>query len=211
MANKALPPSTDYEEKLDRLLSVAAEVFAEKGYHAASIRDIARSAGVSLSGLYYYFRSKEELLYMVQDRCFCTVLADLESELEGVRDPEERLRVLVHNHVRFFARNMAAMRVLSHEYDSLAGEYKNKIRERRRRYSEICTEILRDLRRTTGGADAVPLGVVTFALFGMINWIYTWYDPDRNVPVERLADHLYKLFVGGFVGRTNGSRRKTRG
>ncbi len=208
MADKAIPAPTEYEEKLERLLDVAAQVFAEKGYHAASIRDIARTAAVSLSGLYYYFRSKEELLFMVQDRCFRTVLADLERRLEGVEDPEEKLRTLVHNHVRFFARNMAAMRVLSHEYDSLEGEYREKIRSLRRRYSDICTEILRELRRSTGGADAVPLGVVTFALFGMMNWIYTWYRPDRNVPVDRLAEHLYKLFVGGFVGRSNGSARK---
>ena len=208
MAEKAMPISTDYEEKLDRLLGVAAEVFAEKGYHNASIRDIAGRAGVSLSGLYYYFRSKEELLFMVQDRCFRKVLTGLEERLAEARDPEERLRALVHNHVRFFAGNMAAMRVLSHEYDSLEGEYRDKIRILRRRYSEICTEILRELRRSRGGADAVPLGVVTFALFGMMNWIYTWYRPDQTVSVDRLAEHLYRLFVGGFLGRSNGSARR---
>ena len=210
MAENAIPATSDYEEKLDRLLTVAAEVFAKKGYHNASIRDIARHAEVSLSGLYYYFRSKEELLYKVQSRCFQTVLADLEQRLEGEEAADERLRILVHNHVRFFARNMAAMRVLSHEYDALEGPYREKIRDLRRRYTDICTEILRELRRSMGGADVVPLGVVTFALFGMMNWIYTWYRPDRNVPVDRLAEHLYMLFVGGFVGRANGSAKRSR-
>ncbi len=211
MADNPTPANSDYEEKLERLLDVAAEVFAEKGYHHASIRDIARTADVSLSGLYYYFRSKEELLFLVQDRCFRTVVADLEEQLEGIADPEEKLRTLVYNHVQFFARNMAAMRVMSHEYDSLEGEYRDKIRRLRRRYSDICTEILREVRRSTGGADAVPLGVVTFALFGMMNWIYTWYQPGKSVPVERLAEHLYKLFVGGFVGRSKGSGSKWTG
>lgn len=201
MAETALPASPDYEDKLERLLAVAAEIFAEKGYHNASIRDIARAAGVSLSGLYYYFSSKEELLFMIQDRCFRRVISDLERQLSEVDQPERKLRALVHNHVGFFAKNMAAMRVLSHEYDSLEGEYREKIRQLRLRYSNICTEILRDVRRSTGSGDVAPLNVATFALFGMMNWIYAWYKPDRTVSVDRLAEHLYRIFAGGFIGR----------
>jgi AcrR family transcriptional regulator len=200
MAQKALA-STEHEEKLERLLAVAAEIFAEKGYHHASIRDLSRRAGVSLSGLYYYFSSKEELLFMIQERSLRKVVSELERKLEGVERPEEKLRVLVRNHVEFFARNMAAMRVLSHEYDALEGEYRSKIRDQRLRYSNLCTEILRDVRRFSSGGDIVPLNVATFALFGMMNWIYAWYRPGSAVPVDRLADHLYGLFMSGFVGR----------
>jgi len=193
--------SPDHETKLERLLTVAAETFADKGYHHASIRDLSRSAGVSLSGLYYYFSSKEELLFMIQDRSLRRVLSELEQKLTGVDDPEQKLRTLVQNHVEFLARNMAAMRVLTHEYDSLEGEYRARIRELRIRYSDICTEILREIRRSLGTGDIVPLNVATFALFGMMNWIYVWYRPGENIPVERLAEHLYRLFTSGFIGR----------
>lgn len=199
MATTALPPSTNYEEKLERLLTVAAEIFAEKGYHNTSIRDIAGRAEVSLSGLYYYFKSKDELLFLIQDRSFRTVLRSLERRLRELDAPEERLRALVDNHVEFFARHMPAMKVLSHEYDCLEGEYRERIRDLRRRYVEICTEILRDLRRDSGAGDAVVLRVATFSLFGMMNWIYTWYRPATDIPVERLAEHIYRLFIGGFV------------
>ena len=63
-----------YDEKLSRILRIAAETFAERGYHQASIRDIAAATGVSLSGLYYYFRSKEELLFLIQDHVFGEIL-----------------------------------------------------------------------------------------------------------------------------------------
>jgi AcrR family transcriptional regulator len=210
-----MAPSTttshDYEEKLGRLLDVAAEIFAEKGYHHASIRDLSKRAGVSLSGLYYYFSSKEELLFMIQDRCLRRVLANLRERLEGVDNPEERLRALVHNHVAFFADNMAAMSVITNEYESLEGKYRKKIRDLRHEYSDLTTELLRDVRRFTGAGDAVPLNVATSALFGMMNWIYAWYPPGGNVPVDRLAEHLYRLFVGGFSGRPGKSPgRKTR-
>ncbi len=129
MAQNVLSASLEHEEKLERLLAVAAEIFAEKGYHHASIRDLSRRAGVSLSGLYYYFSSKEELLFMIQERSLRHVLSKLKEKLEGVERPEERLRVLVLNHIQFFANNPAAMRVLSHEFDALEGDYRRTIRE----------------------------------------------------------------------------------
>src|SRR5215210_4171661 len=73
-----------YDEKLESILRTAASIFAEKGYHQASIRDIARATGVSLSGLYYYFDSKEELLFLIQDHAFGTLTGNLERMLEGV-------------------------------------------------------------------------------------------------------------------------------
>jgi AcrR family transcriptional regulator len=211
MAGRAVSASSEHEEKLERLLTIAAEIFAEKGYHHASIRDLSKRAGVSLSGLYYYFESKEDLLYMIQDRSLRNVLTELKWKLEGVDSPEEKLRILVHNHVEFFGQNMAAMRVLTHEFEALEGGHRKKIRELRLEYSNLCQEILRDLRRFSGAGDVAPLNVATFALFGMMNWIYAWYRPGSNVPVERLADHLYRLFVGGFIGRAGASAGRRAG
>jgi AcrR family transcriptional regulator len=100
---------TAYDEKLESILRAAAAIFAEKGYHQASIRDIARATRVSLSGLYYYFTSKEELLFLIQDHAFGTLEDTLERLLEGVTDPHRRLRLLVENHLRYFVGNMAEM------------------------------------------------------------------------------------------------------
>jgi AcrR family transcriptional regulator len=202
MAENALSTSSEHEEKLERLLGIAAEIFAEKGYHHASIRDLSKRAGVSLSGLYYYFDSKEELLFMIQERALRQVVAELKRKLQGIDRAEEKLRILVANHVGFFADHMAAMRVITQEYDCLEGTYRDRISELRKKYSDLCQEILRDVRRFTSAGDVVPLNVATSALFGMMNWIHSWYRPGSNVPVDRLAEHLYRLFTGGFIGRT---------
>jgi len=203
MVGNTLSTPTEHDEKLASLLDVAAEIFAAKGYHHASIRDLARQAGVSLSGLYYYFSSKEELLYMIQERSLRMLLSELDERLAGIRNPESRLRSLIHNHIEFTARHRSAMRVLNHEYDALEGQFRAKIAALRLRYANVCTEMLRDLRRSTGGGDAVPLNIATSALLGMMNWIYAWYLPETNVPVERLTEHIYRLFLGGFAGRTD--------
>src|SRR5580698_9823821 len=87
--------SPSYDRKLDELLRQAAAVFRTRGYHQASMRDIARATGVSLAGLYYYFSSKEELLFLIQRHAFETILAAAKDGLRDLQDPEERLRDLV--------------------------------------------------------------------------------------------------------------------
>ena len=68
---------TRYDQKLEFILRTAARIFAEKGYHPTTMRDISRATRVSLAGLYYYCKSKEELLFLIQDNCFGRVLARL--------------------------------------------------------------------------------------------------------------------------------------
>lgn len=186
---------TAYDAKLETILRTAAAIFAEKGYHQASIRDIARATNVSLSGLYYYFDSKEELLFLIQDHAFGTLLDNLEAMLEGVEDPMRRLRLLIENHLRFFISNMSEMKVLSHEAESLSGEFKRRVNAKKRRLTEIASEILHQLNPDS----ELDSRVSTFALFGMMNWLYNWYRTDRDVGVERLAGDLSRLFLNGYL------------
>jgi AcrR family transcriptional regulator len=185
-----------YDEKLARIMREAAAIFAGKGFHRASIRDISRATGVSLAGLYHYFRSKEELLFLIQEHCFTTVLDKLERRLAGVDDPEARLRIMVENHLRFFVDNMDEMKMLSHEADALTGEYQKRVNARKRRYTEICLDIVGGLRPDVSPAEA---RVAVFALFGMMNWIYNWYQPERDVGVAELADRMSQLFLRGHL------------
>ncbi len=188
---------SNYDEKLALILRTAAGVFAKKGYHQASIRDISRATGVSLSGLYYYFDSKEELLFLIQDQCFRTVLDNLDELIVDVSDPRRRLRLLVENHLRFFVGNMEEMKVLSHEADSLSGDYRQRVDDLKRRYSRLCADMVEALKPA---GSTVDVRVATFALFGMMNWIYNWYRPGQDVPVEKLAEDMTRLFLEGHLG-----------
>ena len=76
-----------YDQKLEHILRTSARIFAEKSYHSTSMREIARATGVSLAGLYHYCKSKEELLFLIQDHCFGRVLERLEERIKDVDDP----------------------------------------------------------------------------------------------------------------------------
>src|SRR5262245_33436560 len=95
------PQFSKYDEKLEFILRTASQIFAEKGYHPTTMRDISRATDVSLSGLYHYCESKEELLFLIQDNCFGRVLERLEERLVEVEDPFEKLRIFIENHLSF--------------------------------------------------------------------------------------------------------------
>lgn len=184
-----------YDEKLARILRISAAVIARKGYHQASIRDIAAATGVSLSGLYYYFSSKEELLFLIQRHCFETILARLQVDLAGIADARKRLEILVRNHLRFFVANMAEMKVLSHEAESLSGTFLDEVRALKQDYLQQLESVLRDL----APSESTDTRTSALMLFGMLNWIYTWYRPDRHPGVDELADTALHLFLEGYL------------
>lgn len=188
-----------HDQKLEFILRTAARIFAEKSYHSTSMRDISRETNVSLAGLYHYCRSKEELLFLIQDNCFGRVLERLEKQFEQVNDPVAKLSIFIENHLSFFAANMAEMKVLSHEAESLRGTLHEHVSVRKDNYTKVLRRILQEAQDASENKEPVDLTVATYALFGMMNWIYNWYDPQGKLKVHDLAQHLTQLFLGGFV------------
>src|SRR4026207_985231 len=129
------------------------------------MRDISRATNVSLAGLYHYCRSKEELLFLIQDNCFGRVLERLEQQLDEVKDPVARLRLFIENHLSFFAANMAEMKVLSHEAESLAGDLHTHVSTKKDKYTKLARAILREIQEQQDPQAQIDLTVATYALF----------------------------------------------
>ena len=210
--------STDisrYDQKLELILRASARIFAEKSYHSTSMRDISRATGISLAGLYHYCKSKEELLFLIQDHCFGRVLQRLEERLQSESDPIARLRIFIDNHLSFFAANMAEMKVLSHEAESLAGDLHEHVSTRKRQYTRRARKIISEVQQAAVDSQHTPrrngqlkknarpvdTTVATYALFGMMNWIYNWYDPRGKLSVSQLVDNITRLFLSGFLSQ----------
>jgi len=186
-----------YDQRLDHLLDRAARVFADQGYHSTTMRDLAAASGMSLAGMYYYVPGKEELLARVQERCFTRVLAGAERAIAArTTDPIDRLQAFIRHHVAFFAAHMPEMKVLSHEAASLSGERLRRIQTIKRRYVNVLEGLLKE-----AVPEEPPLdrSAAAYLLFGMMNWIYTWYDPAGPIDPERLGGLVTRIFLGGFV------------
>jgi len=198
MFSRLEPATRHYDEKLQRILKTSARIFAEKGFHHTSVRDISRATKMSLSGLYYYFATKEELLYLIQERCFVTLLQRWEQMDSPEIDVRARIRAFAENHLGFFLHNMPEMKVMAHEDESLTGEFEDKILVLKRRYVKVIMDLIGALREQENG-KGVDLRLATFALFGMMNWIYTWYQPKRDLPFPQLIEQMLRIYFFGLL------------
>jgi AcrR family transcriptional regulator len=189
------PAETRFDRRLGKILVHATEVFYEKGYEGASMRDLARSSGMSLSGLYYYFESKEKLLYLIQKDTFSTIVERLRERLDEVSDPEERIRVFILNHLEYFLANRKAMKVLSHEAEVLTNGFGSEIAAIKREYYRICVGLLDDFKLAKKLEFSSRMAVLS--LFGMMNWIYTWYNPRVDADAEGLSRGMGEIFLQG--------------
>ena len=203
---RAVPASrTRYDRRLAEILTHATEVFCRKGYEGASMRDLSRESGMSLAGLYYYFESKERLLYLIQKHTFTTIVQRLKTRLETVTDPEARIRVFVLNHLEYFLANQAAMKVLSHEDEALKNGFGAEIAGIKRQYYRICVGLLDELKREHNLQFSTRLAVLS--LFGMMNWIYTWHNPRVDADAASMAAEMGDVFLRGVMAEGTGRKR----
>jgi AcrR family transcriptional regulator len=198
---------TRFDRRLAKILAHATNVFYEKGYAGASMRDLSRSSGMSLAGLYYYFESKEKLLYLIQKHTFTTIVDRLHEQLSQVEDPAERIRVFILNHVEYFLANQKAMKVLSHEDDVLRNGFGSEIAGIKREYYRICMELLDDFKRAEGLQFSSRIAVLS--LFGMMNWIYTWYNPRADANAKELSRQMGDIFLQGICAPRKTKKKRS--
>jgi AcrR family transcriptional regulator len=186
-----------FDQRLEQILATAAKVFADKGFHPTTMRDLSRATGMSLAGLYHYINGKDDLLFAIQQRCFTDVLAGAEASISGDQTPVERMENFIHHHVTFFARHMPEMKVLSHEANSLTGERLEAINQLKQRYVDLLRELIASVDgMSQNSSDA---HVSAYALFGMMNWIYNWYNPAGPLPPEAIAERFTQIFLSGLT------------
>jgi AcrR family transcriptional regulator len=207
---RSVSPISDarFHRRLGEVLNHATEVFCEKGYEGASMRDLSRASGMSLAGLYHYFESKERLLYLIQKHTFTTILEKLKARLAGTSEPEEQIRVFILNHLEYFLGNQQGMKVLSHEDEALKNGLGSEIASIKREYYRICLGLMEALKRERGLDFDARTAVMS--LFGMINWIYTWYNPRVDGGAEELAQRMGDIFLSGVMSGSHRSPRVIR-
>lgn len=212
----ALPKRHSTHAKIEGILQQAAAVFCQRGYHQASMRDIARATGVSLAGLYYYFSSKEHLLYRIQRHAFETLLSQARVGLASApSDPEERLRIFIRLHVKYFLDHPNEMKVLTHEERSIEDKLWREVGDVKKAYYQLCFDEVEALKRVRG-LPGLDTRVAALSLFGMMNWIYTWYNPRIDPGAQELAHQMTEIFLHGVSptwarGETKGATVHTSG
>jgi AcrR family transcriptional regulator len=187
-------------ERYEGILSAACDVIARRGFHQASIREIARAAGLSLAGLYHYVGEKDELLFLVLGRSLDRLLEDLDRNLSEARIPEGRLLALIRTHLDFGFHHAHALRIINRDHELLAEPRRSEIAAKRQAYLQRGLAVLRDLdpyRRS-----AAELFSATNLLLGMLNGIATRPFLRSADDARTLAAQVGALFLHGFLERS---------
>ena len=195
-------------ERYEGILDAACGVIARRGFHQASIREIARAAGLSLAGLYHYVGEKDELLFMVLGRALDRLLESLDRNLAQAHSPESRLLALIQTHLDFGFHHAHALRIINRDHELLAEPRRAEIAARRQAYLQRGLGILRDL-DPHGRSDA-ELFSATNLLLGMLNGIATRPFLRSADDARALADEVGALFLHGFLERSGGTEETSR-
>jgi len=195
-----------FNRRLTEILAHATGVFCEKGYEGASMRDLSRASGMSLAGLYHYFGSKERLLYLIQKHTFSTIIRELKRRLKATTDPATRIRIFIQNHLEYFVANQSGLKVLAHEDEALKNGFNSEIAAIKREYYRTCLGLMEDLKRKHKLDFNSRIAVMS--LFGMINWIYTWYRPRQDGAAKDLAQRMSAIILSGVGCRSSQAARK---
>lgn len=184
-----------YDDQRDMILEHAALLFANRGYSATSMNQVAEACGFSKALLYHYYRDKYSLLVSIAEN-HVSRLEDLVSDVEGQGlAPAARLRELIRRFVEEYAGAKHAHRVLTEDVKFLQEDDRERVLGTQRTvvagFARVVAELRPDLEQA---ALAKPL---TMLLFGMINWMFIWMRPDGELDYDAMAPVVADLFLGG--------------
>ncbi|MCP4293929.1 MAG: TetR/AcrR family transcriptional regulator [bacterium] len=188
--------------KLDRLLSASAELMATRGFSQTSIRDVAAETGLSLGGMYYYFQNKEDLLFQIQEKTFASLLKLQEKTITEGGSASERLERLVKNHLSYFISHFNELKVCTFELGSLKDERYDAIAHLRRRYFLCMAEVVGEMLGVPENEieEHVKTRQRTLFIFGMLNWVFMWYVPEKGDSADALGSEMVDMVLNGFNG-----------
>ena len=182
--------------RLEEVLQSAANIFFAKGFHATSIEDVARDVGMLKGSLYYYIKSKDDLLF----RLLLAGIEDSDAYIARQIDPEgeavEQLERAIRAQINYIIEHRVPFGLFLHEFDSLSGKRQHKLIAVMSRYNNRFVELVRK-GQAEGKLIAGEAWIIVNGILGMCNWLYRWYDPEQGSDAERIKDVFVRMILDG--------------
>lgn len=184
----------------DDIVAAATRVFSRRGYHAASMVEIADEVGMRKPSLYHHVRKKEDLLFAIHERLIDELFEETMTVLSTSRSPEEKVREVLRVAVSLVARHPDGVTVFLRERASVSGERWAELIVKRDLYEKMIGRVIAE-----GVADQrfieIPAPVATRAILGMASWSSTWFDPAGELGADAIADMFARIALDGLVRR----------
>lgn len=200
MENQPEFKGLDKSLRKQKIIDTAAALFHRQGFASTTLDDVSKELGISKAALYHYVGSKDELLSIIYTQAFDNVFKDT-YEISGMDlPPDEKLRLLIRNHINnIIIKDLSMFSVYFSEESQLPEKDFKKIREEKKKYTRIVEKIIGE-GISEGLFKRVDPVLEAYAILGMCNWIYKWYNPETtNYTPEQIADHFIALLETGYL------------
>ncbi len=193
------------QHRLREICRVAARVFYEKSYTGASMQEIAEAVGLTKAGLYHHIGSKDRLLFEIMNYGMDILKENVLDRVAGIQDPRRKLRETIMGHIDLIVRARdLEITVILHENRALQGALRKTINARKRQYIAFLENLIAEVQEQSPGAPLVSPKMAAFALLGMVNWLYQWYDVHGSIAESELARSYTDFFFRGLLGGSAG-------
>jgi AcrR family transcriptional regulator len=183
----------------EQILKAAAQIIRQKGYHAASMQDIASAVNLQKASLYHHFSSKQEILLSLLDQALDLLIERVSAVLAQDLPADEKLVQAMRVYLGSLDEHAALTSVLLLEYRSLNLEYHERHIPRRDRFEHLWRDIIQE-GVESGTFQVSDPSMTARALLGVMNWTITWYRPEGQLSSEEISDLFAKLFLDGLRG-----------
>ncbi|CAG0983856.1 HTH-type transcriptional repressor KstR2 [Burkholderiales bacterium] len=189
----------DDSVRRQELLSSAARLFRDVGYARATVRDIAKAVGIQSGSIFYYFKTKEDILVDVMETAMQAFVGAAQRALRDASTPRGKLRELFVGHLKALHGSTDETAVVLSEWRSLSPKSRRRIVKLRDQVDGMWDEALRDA--STAGLVRGDLRLLRLAMLGSLNWSLQWYAPKGGLSIEELADRFLDFFVSSSKSR----------
>ncbi len=180
------------------ILEAAAQVFRQKGFHGASMNDIADAVNLQKASLYHHVSSKQEILLGILDRALQMLLERISPITSQTIPADKKLRLMIREYMLILAENSDLATVLLFEHRALERRQHARHVPNRDKFELLWRDVLADgVNNKIFNCGDIPLTVR--ALLGLMNWTVTWYHPDGEKTIEQIADDYSNLLLNGLL------------
>src|ERR1700677_375015 len=193
-----------YLARREEIVEVAAHVFSDRGFEAATLRDVAAAMGTDRALLYYYFGSKEELLQEIVRQALGRDIATAQAVKRSRASTKDKIAALIEAMVKGYDANYPHMHVYIEDLGRISrqdSEWSTDVIARTREYESIVHSILTKGQRDGTLRKDLPVELSALALFGMVNWMHRWYRPNIKWSPEEVAKTFTAIFLDGFENK----------
>ena len=186
------------EERKAQILKLATDIFYRDGYEKASLQEVAKRAGITKAAIYHHFKNKEEILFNLVTTTSDQLISDLNKTILIKSDPVEQLRRMLTAHISKMKEDKASVKILIEDKRFLGKKYAGIIKTKQKAIFEIYKNILEEI---SNNARLKNVNIITanFSLFGIMNWLYHWYNPKGDLSIEEITDNIIKMIFYGLI------------